>query len=112
MERQHRGDAADDEIREPAPRRPSDHQQAEQQHAEQGETPGLGANIATPAWQAKWPGTSLVNEEGELAIDIVQAGASRPWQVDGITGATLSVAAVTRIARVALLLDDTIKTTG
>jgi len=33
-------------------------------------------------------------------------------RIDGITGATLSVAAVTRIARVALLLDDTIKTTG
>ena len=33
-------------------------------------------------------------------------------RIDGITGATLSVAAVTRIARVALLLDGTIKTTG
>ena len=33
-------------------------------------------------------------------------------RIDGITGATLSVAAVTRIARVALLLDDNIKTTG
>ena len=33
-------------------------------------------------------------------------------RIDGITGATLSVSAVTRIARVALLLDDSIKTTG
>jgi hypothetical protein len=33
-------------------------------------------------------------------------------RIDGITGATLSVGAVTRIARVALLLDDNIKTTG
>jgi Na+-translocating ferredoxin:NAD+ oxidoreductase RnfG subunit len=33
-------------------------------------------------------------------------------RIDGITGATLSVAAVTRIARIALLLDGTIKTTG
>lgn len=31
-------------------------------------------------------------------------------RIDGITGATLSVSAVTRIARVALLLDDNIKT--
>ena len=33
-------------------------------------------------------------------------------RIDGITGATLSVGAVTRIARVALLLDDNIKTTS
>jgi hypothetical protein len=33
-------------------------------------------------------------------------------RIDGITGATLSVGAVTRIARVALLLDDSIKTKG
>lgn len=33
-------------------------------------------------------------------------------RIDGITGATLSVGAVTRIARVALLLDDNIKTKG
>ena len=33
-------------------------------------------------------------------------------RIDGITGATLSVGAVTRIARVALLLDDNIKTQG
>ena len=33
-------------------------------------------------------------------------------RIDGITGATLSVAAVTRIARVALLLDGNIKSPG
>ncbi|HSN51634.1 MAG TPA: FMN-binding protein [Woeseiaceae bacterium] len=33
-------------------------------------------------------------------------------RIDGITGATLSVAAVTRIARVALLLDGNTRTTG
>ena len=33
-------------------------------------------------------------------------------RIDGITGATLSVGAVTRIARVALLLDDNINTKG
>ena len=32
--------------------------------------------------------------------------------IDGITGATLSVGAVTRIARVALVLDATIKADG
>lgn len=33
-------------------------------------------------------------------------------RIDGITGATLSVGAVTRVARVALLLDGTIQSTG
>lgn len=55
---------------------------------EQGETPGLGANIATPTWQALWPGTKLMDENGEIAIEIVRGGAKTEYQVDAITGAT------------------------
>jgi hypothetical protein len=42
----------------------------------------------------------------------LEAGGRLDRRIDGITGATLSVGAVTRIARVALLLDDTLETEG
>jgi Na(+)-translocating NADH:ubiquinone oxidoreductase C subunit len=30
---------------------------------EQGETPGLGARITEPDWQAQWPGKELLNDQ-------------------------------------------------
>lgn len=66
---------------------------------EQGETPGLGANIENASWQALWPGTSLVDADGNLAIEVVQGGGSQPWQVDGITGATRTGNGITNIVR-------------
>lgn len=66
---------------------------------EQGETPGLGANIQTPAWQALWPGTSLVNGDGEIAVEVAKGQARETWQVDGITGATRTGQGVTNMIR-------------
>lgn len=61
---------------------------------EQGETPGLGARVQSPAWQALWPGRSLVDETGALAITVVRGKGTEPFQVDGLTGATRSSQAV------------------
>jgi Na+-transporting NADH:ubiquinone oxidoreductase subunit C len=55
---------------------------------EQGETPGLGARIAEPSWQALWPGKEIADANGEIAISVVRGQASGPHEVDGITGAT------------------------
>lgn len=66
---------------------------------EQGETPGLGANIETPGWQALWPGTELLNDAGELAVEVVRGKASEDWQVDGITGATRTGNGITNMIR-------------
>lgn len=55
---------------------------------EQGETPGLGANIETPGWLAQWPGTRLADETGEIRLAVVRTGASTEYQIDAITGAT------------------------
>lgn len=55
---------------------------------EQGETPGLGANIATPAWQALWPGKEIADEDGTLRLQVVRGKATSTFEVDGITGAT------------------------
>lgn len=55
---------------------------------EQAETPGLGANIATPSWQAKWPGKALADPSGEIRISVVRGRGTSEYEVDGITGST------------------------
>jgi Na+-transporting NADH:ubiquinone oxidoreductase subunit C len=55
---------------------------------EQGETPGLGARITEPDWQAQWPGKELLNDQGDIVIEVVRGEAQSVHQVDGISGAT------------------------
>ena len=71
---------------------------------EQNETPGLGDQIATPHWQNKWVGKQLYDEQGEMLFRIaegpVTAGASgADYQVDALTGATVTANAVTALMR-------------
>ncbi len=61
---------------------------------EQGETPGLGANVATPGWQALWPGKKLADETGTLRLKVVRGKGQTEYEVDGITGATRTSTAV------------------
>ncbi len=55
---------------------------------EQGETPGLGARIDDPAWQARWQGKRMAGADGEVRLRVVRGGASNEFEVEGITGAT------------------------
>lgn len=59
-----------------------------------GETPGLGGEVDNPRWKALWPGKKAYRD-GEVAISVVK-GSVNPespradWQVDGLSGATLT----------------------
>ncbi len=53
-----------------------------------GETPGLGAEIATQTVQSKFAGKALYNAEGEFAVRMQKGGAQNEHQVDAITGGT------------------------
>jgi Na+-transporting NADH:ubiquinone oxidoreductase subunit C len=64
---------------------------------EHGETPGLGAEIETPAWQAQWPGKRAFDAGGRPAIRVVKDRAGTAYEVDGITGATLTGDGVTNL---------------
>lgn len=66
---------------------------------EHGETPGLGARIAEPEWQDLWPGKLIADENGEILINVVRGQATTPYEVDGISGATRSSAAVSTMMR-------------
>lgn len=54
------------------------------------ETPGLGAEILNPSWQAKWDGKRLY-QNGEVAIEVKKnVGNDNPYAVDALSGATLT----------------------
>ncbi len=59
----------------------------------QGETPGLGAEISTSAFQAQFNGKKLFDNSGKLvSITVTKAGQDAPEEhkVDGISGGTIT----------------------
>jgi Na+-transporting NADH:ubiquinone oxidoreductase subunit C len=68
---------------------------------DQKETPGLGGEIVNPNWQALWRGRRVYDDRWEPAITVVKgpAGAPtrNPQRVDGLSGATITSNAVTRL---------------
>ncbi|MBY5973700.1 FMN-binding protein [Ferrimonas balearica] len=65
----------------------------------QSETPGLGARIEEPAWQASFNGVETTDDSGEIRFAVARGPASTEYEVDGITGATRTSSAMTRIIR-------------
>jgi Na+-transporting NADH:ubiquinone oxidoreductase subunit C len=61
---------------------------------EQGETPGLGARIAEPEWQAQWAGKEVMRD-GEIAIEVVRGESSGRNEVAGVSGASVTGSALT-----------------
>ncbi len=57
----------------------------------EGETPGLGAEITTPAFQSRFEGKTL-QENGNVKISVVKNGkvSDASCEVDGITGGTIT----------------------
>jgi Na+-transporting NADH:ubiquinone oxidoreductase subunit C len=66
---------------------------------EQMETPGLGGRIEEPAWLAQFPGTKIRDPSGKLRFTIQRGSGNNEYEVDGITGATRTSNAMTKIIR-------------
>jgi Na+-transporting NADH:ubiquinone oxidoreductase subunit C len=68
---------------------------------EHGETAGLGGEVDNPRWKALWPGRRAFDENGELRIRVKKGAAGPPdrdpYQVDGLSGATLTTNGVTHL---------------
>ena len=68
---------------------------------EQGETAGLGGEVENPRWKAKWPGRKIFDEQGRIKIAVKKGAAGTPeqdpYQVDGISGATITSRGVTNM---------------
>lgn len=68
------------------------------------ETPGLGAEIDSPVWQARWRGRRLRDDAGAVRIRVVQTppAAGSPeaaFDVHGISGATRTGDGVSNLVR-------------
>jgi Na+-transporting NADH:ubiquinone oxidoreductase subunit C len=61
---------------------------------EQGETPGLGGRIVEPEWQAGWAGKQVASD-GEVIIEVVRGDSTGPYEVAGISGASVTGYAMT-----------------
>jgi Na+-transporting NADH:ubiquinone oxidoreductase subunit C len=71
---------------------------------EQNETPGLGDQITDRNWQAKWQGKQIYDHSGELLFHVAEGpvtegSAAAAYQVDALTGATVTANAVTRLVQ-------------
>ncbi len=70
---------------------------------EHGETPGLGGEVDNPRWKALWPGKQVYRAD-EVALHLIKgsvdpASENAPWQVDGLSGATLTARGVTNLVQ-------------
>jgi Na+-transporting NADH:ubiquinone oxidoreductase subunit C len=65
------------------------------------ETPGLGGEVDNPKWKSLWVGKKVFNDQGDVAISVVKGGAEagNPYQVDGLSGATLTSRGVSNLVR-------------
>lgn len=67
------------------------------------ETPGLGGEIGNPAWQSLWKGRRGYDKQWKAGITVVKGPAgpaeADPLSVDGLSGATITSNAVTRLMR-------------
>lgn len=69
-----------------------------------GETAGLGSEIENPRWQAQWAGKRIYDEAGDVRFELAKGGvdpssANAQYQVDGLSGATLTANGVTNLVR-------------
>lgn len=68
---------------------------------EHGETPGMGARIADPDWQATWRGKRTRDDAGQLRLGVATRVAEQasPYEVDAMSGATRTAQGVTNLLR-------------
>ena len=63
------------------------------------ETPGLGGEVDNPRWKAMWDGKKLYNAEHEPAAEVAKGPGDNQYEVDGLSGATITSRGVTNLIR-------------
>ena len=66
------------------------------------ETAGLGGEVDNPRWKGLWPGKKIYDENGDVALEVIKGSvvlgsSSADYQVDGLSGATLTSRGVTNL---------------
>lgn len=63
-----------------------------------GETPGLGGEVDNKLWKSKWPSKLIFDDSWNVKIEVAK-NASTDYQVDGLSGATLTSNGVTNMLK-------------
>ena len=63
------------------------------------ETPGLGGEVDSPDWKSDWNGKKVYNSSGEVILYVTKGPSSEDYEIDGISGATLTSNGVTNMIR-------------
>lgn len=63
-----------------------------------GETPGLGGEVENELWRAKWPGKLVFDDDWDVKAEVSKS-ASTEYQVDSLSGATLTSNGVTNMLK-------------
>lgn len=63
-----------------------------------GETPGLGGEIENKTWQLSWKGKKLY-QENKVVIDVVKHKAEKDYEIDALSGATITTKGVENMVK-------------
>ena len=63
------------------------------------ETPGLGGEVDNPDWKSDWDGKKVYDSSGEVILYVTKGPSSEDYEIDGISGATLTSNGVTNMIR-------------
>ncbi len=71
---------------------------------EHGETPGLGGEVDNPRWKATWKGKLAFDKEWNVRIQVIKGevdpgSAEAKYQIDGLSGSTLTTRGVDSLVR-------------
>lgn len=71
---------------------------------EHAETPGLGGEVDNPNWRAQWNGKEAFDEKGSIRIEVIKGKVDpgrteAKYQVDGISGASITTRGVKNMLR-------------
>ena len=66
------------------------------------ETAGLGGEVDNPRWKGLWPGKKIYDENGAVTLEVIKGSvvpgtAQADYQVDGLSGATLTSRGVSNL---------------
>ena len=71
---------------------------------EHAETPGLGGEVDNNSWKALWKGKKVFDDSGQMEIEVVKGpaptdGPKADYQIDGLSGATITSRGVSNLVR-------------
>ena len=63
------------------------------------ETPGLGGEVDNPNWKSDWYGKRIYNDDGSVGLYVTKGASSTDYEIDGISGATLTTNGVSNMIK-------------